>query len=258
MVQIIYDNQKNDKDKNEVGLATSIGAGIGSGVFKIFEGAATLGATLLDLGVDKNRAEAVEKYFEKINPFDELAEATAAGKIAELIVNIGVPGGAAFKIGSGLTKATLAAKQAGTYLSKAEKLKRFGKGALAGGVAEGVFVGDVEDAGSFGDLLGGPTALDRESKTPEAELLNRLKFGLEGAGFTGALGAAGRVAGKLKNQTGTGRAITDSFDKWIDKYISRPLRARGKETRRFWRKNENGRCTCKRYKSSRKCNVKNR
>jgi hypothetical protein len=230
MVQIIYDNQKNDKDKNEVGLATSIGAGIGSGVFKIFEGAATLGATLLDLGVDKNRAEAVEKYFEKINPFDELAEATAAGKIAELIVNIGVPGGAAFKIGSGLTKATLAAKQAGTYLSKAEKLKRFGKGALAGGVAEGVFVGDVEDAGSFGDLLGGPTALDRESKTPEAELLNRLKFGLEGAGFTGALGAAGRVAGKLKNQTGTGRAITDSFDKWIDKYISRPLRARGKET----------------------------
>jgi hypothetical protein len=88
--------------------------------------------------------------------------------------------------------------------------------------------------GSFGDLLGGPTALDRESKTPEAELLNRLKFGLEGAGFTGALGAAGRVAGKLKNQTGTGRAITDSFDKWIDKYISRPLRARGKgNSRRF-------------------------
>jgi len=230
MVQIIYDNQKKDKDKNEVGLATSIGAGLGSGVFKIFEGAATLGATLLDLGVDKNRAESVEKYFDKINPFDELAEATAAGKITELIVNIGIPGGAAFKIGSGLTKATLAAKQAGTYLSKAEKLRRFGKGAVAGGVAEAVFVGDVEDAGSFGDLLGGPTKLDRESKTPEAELLNRLKFGLEGAAFTGAIGAAGRVAGKLKNQTGTGKAITDSFDKWIDKYISRPLRARGKET----------------------------
>ena len=230
MVQIIYDNQKNDKDKNEVGLATSIGAGLGSGVFKIFEGAATLGATLLDLGVDKNRAEAVEKYFEKINPFDELAEATAAGKITELIVNIGIPGGAAFKIGSGLTKATLAAKQAGTYLSKAEKLKRFGKGAAAGGAAEAIFVGDVKDAGSFGDLLGGPTKLDRESQTPETELLNRLKFGLEGAAFTGAIGAAGRVAGKLKNQTGTGKAITDSFDKWIDKYISRPLRARGKET----------------------------
>ena len=60
------------KDK-EVGLATSIAAGIGSGVFKIFEGAATLGATLLDLGVDKNRAEAIEEYFDKINPFDEAA-----------------------------------------------------------------------------------------------------------------------------------------------------------------------------------------
>ena len=46
-------------------------AGIGSGFFKIFEGAATLGATLMDLGVDQNRAEAVEAYFDEINPFDE-------------------------------------------------------------------------------------------------------------------------------------------------------------------------------------------
>jgi len=140
-----------DKSK-DYGLATSILAGVGSGVFKIFEGAATLGATLLDLGIDRNRAEAVEEYFDKINPFDEAAEATAAGKITELIVNIGIPGGLAFKIGSGLTKATLKAKEAGTYLSRNEKLKRYGKGALSGGAAEGVFVGDVEDAGTFGDF----------------------------------------------------------------------------------------------------------
>ena len=95
----------------EVGLTQSILAGIGSGFFKIFEGAATLGATLMDLGVDQNRAEAVEAYFDEINPFDEMAEATAAGKITELIVNIGIPGGFAFKIGSGLTKATLQAKK---------------------------------------------------------------------------------------------------------------------------------------------------
>ena len=81
------------------------------------------------------------------------------------------------KIGSGLTKATLQAKKAGKYLSRNEKLKRYGKGALAGGAAEAAFVGDVEDAGTFGDFLGGPTEIDRESKTPEAELLNRLKFG---------------------------------------------------------------------------------
>ena len=86
----------NSTKENEVGITQSILAGVGSGVFKIFEGAATLGATLMDLGVDRNRAEAVEEYFDKINPFDEMAEATAAGKITELIVNIGVPGGFAF------------------------------------------------------------------------------------------------------------------------------------------------------------------
>ena len=117
-------NNPNSPDKiKDTGLATSIAAGLGSGIFKIFEGAATLGATLLDLGVDKNRAEAVEAFFDEINPFDEAAEATAAGKITELIVNIGVPGGLAFKVGSGLTKATLQAKKEGKYLGRNEKLK---------------------------------------------------------------------------------------------------------------------------------------
>jgi hypothetical protein len=221
-------NTPGPKDKvKDTGLATSIAAGLGSGIFKIFEGAATLGATLLDLGVDKNRAEAIEEYFDKINPFDEAAEATAAGKITELIVNIGLPGGLAFKVGSGLTKATLQAKKAGKYLSRNEKLKRYGKGALAGGVAEGAFVGDVEDAGSFGDFLGGPTEIDRDSNTPEAELLNRLKFGVEGGLFTVGIGAGARGISKLRNQTGSGKAITDPVSKWIDKWISRPLRARG-------------------------------
>jgi hypothetical protein len=211
----------------EVGLTQSILAGIGSGFFKIFEGAATLGATLMDLGVDQNRAEAVEAYFDEINPFDEMAEATAAGKITELIVNIGIPGGFAFKIGSGLTKATLQAKKAGKYLSRNEKLKRYGKGALAGGAAEAAFVGDVEDAGTFGDFLGGPTEIDRESKTPEAELLNRLKFGAEGGLFTLGIGAGARGISKLRNQSGSGKAITDPVSRWIDKWISKPLRARG-------------------------------
>ena len=221
-------NTPGPKDKvKDTGLATSIAAGLGSGIFKIFEGAATLGATLLDLGVDKNRAEAVEEYFDNLNPFDEAAEATAAGKITELIVNIGIPGGLAFKVGSGLTKATLQAKKAGKYLSRNEKLKRYGKGAGAGGVAEGVFVGDVEDAGSFGDFLGGPTELDRESNTPEAELANRLKFGIEGGLFTLGIGAGARGISKLRNQAGSGKAITDPVSRWIDKWISRPLRARG-------------------------------
>ena len=144
---------KGDSKTSDVNVLTSIAAAIPSGVIKIFEGAATLGATLLDLGVDKDRAEAVEQFFDDINPFDEAAEATTAGKITELMVNIGIPGGLAFKAGSGLTKAALTARKAGKYLSTGEKVRRFGQGAVAGGLAEGVFVGDVEEAGTFGDFL---------------------------------------------------------------------------------------------------------
>ena len=107
---------------------TSMAAAVPSGIFKIFEGVATLGATLLDLGVDKDRAEAVEDFFDKINPFDEAASATAAGKITELIVNLGVPGVPAFNMASGLAKATATAKQSGKYLSTMEKARRIGKG----------------------------------------------------------------------------------------------------------------------------------
>ena len=56
----------------------------------------------------------------------------------------------------------------------------FGSGAVAGGVAEGIFVGDVEDAGTFGDLIGGPTELDRDLEgtdyDPAREILNRLSL----------------------------------------------------------------------------------
>jgi len=213
---------KEDEDK-EVGLLTSVAAAIPSGVIKIAEGAATLGATLLDLGVDKNRAEAVEQFFADINPFDEAAEATTAGKIVELMVNIGLPGGFAFKAGSGLTKAALAAKQAGTYLSTGEKVRRFGQGAVAGGLAEGVFVGNVKEAGTFGDFLGGPTELERDEENPGTELLNRLKFGIEGAAFTGAFGAAFKVASKLRKSAGTNKAITGrtDFEKTVNKGIDR-------------------------------------
>jgi len=109
-------------------------AGIGSGLFKIPEGFVSLGATLIDIGADTNKAAEVEEFFAKINPFDEMAEATTAGKITkELIVNIGVPGGVAFKVGTGLAKGALIAKRSDKYFdlggdtSKAitKKIKRW-------------------------------------------------------------------------------------------------------------------------------------
>ena len=237
-------------------------AGIGSGLFKIPEGFVSLGATLIDLGADTNKAAEVEKFFAKINPFDEYAEATTAGKITELIVNIGVPAGMAFKVGTGLAKGALIAKRKDQYLDlggdmskaiqkklKGTKLTRpetrlvdeafsktgtgldktiaYGTGAGLGGLAEGLFIDDVSEAGSFGDLVGGPTALDRDKKNPETELLNRLRFGIEGVAFTGLLGAAGKTISRIRNQTGTGKAITGKFNQWTDKYLSQPIRSRG-------------------------------
>ena len=40
-------------------------------------------------------------------------------------------------------------------------------GAVSGGIAEGIFVADVGEFGTIGDLLGGPTALDHESMMGE-------------------------------------------------------------------------------------------
>ena len=236
-------NIETDADKNSRPNAfVSALAGIGSGLFKIPEGFASLGATLIDLGADTNKAAEVEEFFAKINPFDEMAQATTAGKITELIVNIGVPGGIAFKVGNGLAKGALVAKRSGKYLdlggdmSKAiqkklsgktlnkvdkklfdeafskgatgfEKTGAFASGAGLGGLAEGVFVADVEEAGTFGDLLGGPTKLERDTDDPTTEIFNRLKFGLEGAGFTGIIGGAGKTISKLRNQAGTGKVF---------------------------------------------------
>jgi len=220
-------DQTQDNNNEDTSWALSMAAAVPSGIFKIFEGVATLGATLLDLGVDEDRAEAVEQYFADINPFDELAEATAIGKITELIVNIGVPGGAAFKIASGLGKATTRAVKAGKYIKTPEKLRRFGQGSLGAGAAEGVFVGDVEDAGTFGNFLGGPTELDMEKEgDPQAELLNRLKFGIEGAAFTGAFGAAGKLIGKMRNSGGDNKAVRGTFNKGVDK-LAGWMRSRG-------------------------------
>ena len=172
-----------------------------------------------------------------------MAEATTAGKITELITNLAYLVGLAFKLANTAVKAS---KGGGNYLnmsgnagkninngikktlnkknkirafdesaSRIEKAAAFAAGAGAGGIAEGIFVGDVQDAGTFGDLIGGPTALERELEgdvyDPAKEILNRIKFGTEGALFTGALGGAGAVIKKLRNTTNAGKATDKTF-----------------------------------------------
>ena len=257
-----FSDAKLKKDDDDVGIIRSTLSGIASGVFKIPEGAFSLGANLLDYGLGTNTAASVEKFFDTINPFDEAAEATAAGRIAELIVNIGVPGGIAFKAGKNLSKAAIAAKKNGNYftltgkgladdvisqgipkatkfniapvskavedlaLNKKGKVLEYAGGAGLGGVAEGIFVGDVSEAGTLGDILGGPTQLDRETggtnrDKAARELTNRLKFGIEGGAFTGVLGLGGVGFQRLrKGPADTGRVITDPMEKYWNKIFS--------------------------------------
>ena len=215
----VFTTQSQTDNQDDPNWALSMAAAIPSGVIKILEGGATFGAALLDLGADQDRVEAVEEYFDKINPFDEVAASTGIGKITELIVNIGVPGGIAFKAASGLGKAAIKAKQAGNYLSRGEKTRKFAKAAGAAGVAEGVFVGDVQEAGTFGDFMGGPTEIDRDSDSAANELMNRLKFGVEGMAFTGAFGAAGKLIGKMREVRGSNK-VKRGFDKSVDKLDS--------------------------------------
>ena len=43
----------------------------------------SLGASLMDLGADTNKAAQVEKWFDDLTTWDEKAQATAAGKITD-------------------------------------------------------------------------------------------------------------------------------------------------------------------------------
>ena len=210
---------------NEVGVVESVLSGIASGLIKIPEGFVSLGAELIDLGADTNNAAKVEQFFDKINPFDEKAEATAAGKITELLVNIGVPGGIAFSKGASLASKVLksqknrkrftinktskplkdAADEA-LELNRKGKVRKYVAGSLGAGAAEGVFVADVEDAGTISDLVKdkplGVLALERDDPDdPGQALVNRLKFGTEGALFTGLIGGTGATIKKLATST---------------------------------------------------------
>ena len=229
----------NKDDNDDAGIIRSTLSGIVSGVIKIPEGAFSLGASLIDLGLGTNTAAKVEQAFDFINPFEEAAEDTAAGRIAELIVNIGVPGGIAFKAGKNLAKTALSAKKAGNYfsltgkgladdviskgipkatkfnvspinkavenfaLNKKGKFLEYAGGAGLSAVAEGVFVGDVKTAGTLGDVIGGPTKLNREEggtnrQQAAKELVNRLKFGTEGGVFTAGIGTLGVGFNRLR------------------------------------------------------------
>ena len=103
---------------NQISSLEAALAGIASGIIKIPEGFASLGAELLDFsGMTNNAAAKVEQAFDKINPFEEVEEQRAAGKILQALIQIGVPASAGAKIASKLATKALQARKAGTYVN---------------------------------------------------------------------------------------------------------------------------------------------
>ncbi len=228
---------------------TSVGAGLASGLIKTIEGVVSLGAELIDLGADSNAVADVERFFDDINIFEDTAQERTVGKLVEVFTQIGIPGGAGFKLATKLADKAIKAKKAGTYanlkskavqegMKKAKSLndripdgtKRFAAGVFGGATGE-TLVADVEEIGTFVDLFDGPTALDTFESEGRDEagrrILNRLKFGSESIFITPFVFGVGK-AGKALATRGKELAYSNSvFERWVDKYIGSPFRPRG-------------------------------
>ena len=223
-------------------------SGIASGLIKIPEGVVSLGAELIDLGLDTNTAADVEKFFDKINPFEEVARTRAVGKLTEAITQIAVPGGYGFKLATKLADKAIKAKKLGNYanlaspnvskalgtageLNKKAKTARFAAGVTGGAIGE-AFVADVEDIGSLGDAFeAGPTQLtsvtDEGGKEDAGrKLLNRVKFGSEALLTTPIVYGVGKG---IKAAATRGKRLEFSNSK-LDQFYNKTfsaLRARG-------------------------------
>ena len=234
-----------DGPTNKVGNIESMLAGIGAGLIDIPRGAFVLGSALIDMGLGTNNAAKVEKFFDELTDLDEKADATTVGGIVRLLTNLGIPGAQAFNMGTKATKAALLAKRNGNYfritdpkLEERMKTALNGKGRLyatlggagAAGVSDAIFIGDVNKAGTLGDMFGGPTQLNENDENDSSkEVMNRMKFGLDSSlmmGVIGGTGSAIKTAVKRRNDMASDN---DALDRFLSK-----LRPRGDKPQEFF------------------------
>ena len=255
--QGIYNNipLNQAEEENDVATWESILNGVGSGLVKAVGNTVSLGAELIDLGADTNKAAEVEAYFDKINPFDEKAEATTAGKVTEVLSQLAIPGTAGFKLasagvkGSKMASKAIKAKKNNKYLEKAngkkalEELQKVQKqynrksfyAGVAGGTAAEIAVFD-DDIGTFGSTFDfGITKLNTDDDLEGREnalqsLVNRSKFGLESIFLTGIIGGVGTTAKLLSNHGQQLYLSNNKFFQFINKYIREPFVSTGKKT----------------------------
>ncbi len=229
------------EDNSNISGLTAATAGIISGAIKVPEGVISLAADLIDLGLDTNSAAMVEQFFDTLNPFEELAQERAIGRLTEALVQIGVPGAIGAKVATKLATKALNAKKTGNYLNLGSKNVRNGLKAtenlnkltgrqkfgaiVVGGLAGETFVADVEKLGTIGDAFeAGPTQLDRKIRESERDdasrrLLNRFKFGSESLLVTPIVYGIGRGASKLLQKKGKDLAYSDdAIERKLDKF----------------------------------------
>jgi len=256
------------EDNHEVSQIEAALAGVVSGALKIPEGFVSLGAELMDaFDLTENAAAKVEQAFDTINPFEEIAEQRAAGKITEALVSIGVPAGAGAKIASKLATKALKARKQGTYvnlksknvkkgmekvfqLNDGARYKRFGA-AVLGGAAGETLVADVEQIGTIGDALSfGPTQLevdtsvDYDDELPEdsqkdavRKLLNRVKFGADSVMYFPFIYGGAKIVGGVAKYGKELAFSSSKINKKIDKIASAFRPTSDKPTAMFLAKN---------------------
>ena len=256
-------------DIEEVDPATGFVAGVIDGTIKIPYGIVNLTAEIADalreddVPVDKGYVAQLEKYFGDSvlgriqQGAEDVVKETAIGKLtsaltqlysygrvganvavkasekAKKIYNKWSMAAKANKVAKASPNATKAAIRA-KELNKLTGLQKFAA-VTVGGASGSAMVADVEDIGTWGDLFGGPSELDREVR-PEAEddaarkLYNRFKFGVEGGVVSvpiayGINKVAKRIAEAGKNL----KYSDDKLDRFIDKYVAQPFRPRGRK-----------------------------
>jgi hypothetical protein len=247
----------------DVDIFTAFVGGIIDGTIKIPYGLVNLTAEIADalreddIPVDQGYVAQLEKYFSnsvlgKIQQgAEDVVKETAIGKLTSAFTQLYAFG----KAGADITvKGATKAKQIYNKYASAAKANRVvkarpdavksgikardlnkltGKQNFAavtlGGAGGASLVTDVEDIGTFGDFLGGPSALDREQRelaTDDAvrRLYNRFKFGAEGAAISVPIAYGLNTVAKRVSKAGKDLKFSDDkLDQWISKYIVEPF-----------------------------------
>ena len=208
-----YDIQEEEEINSEIGLATSVGNAIISGVIKIPYGWGTLTTELQDafsddVPLDETKTAQLNKWFEStvlgemMKYSEEKARATGAGRITEFLVQmygnwkaVGKPAMNLTEKGWNIANKMIDAAKNGRYVKvtkgkelykaakKANDLNKSGGKAkkwvavAVGGGAAGALVADYEDVGTFGDIFFQPghwSAMDRVKKESSSDDATRM------------------------------------------------------------------------------------